>query len=64
MLLRPDFPLPAWLFDRIRNDLAEFLHLGRPLFGPDGEGFERINIACPRATVEKALKQLEAAIRG
>ena len=34
------------------------------MFGPDGEGFERINIACPRATVEKALKQLEAAIRG
>lgn len=34
------------------------------MFGPDGEGFERINIACPRVTVEKALKQLEAAIRG
>ena len=34
------------------------------IFGEGGEGFERINIACPRATVEKALKQLEAAIRG
>lgn len=32
------------------------------IFGPEGKGFERINIACPRCTLEKALKQLEHAI--
>ncbi len=34
------------------------------MFGVDGEGFERINIACPRSTIEKALNQLKKAIRG
>ena len=33
------------------------------IFGKDGEGFERINIACPRATLERALTQLELAIK-
>ncbi|MCL2524996.1 MAG: pyridoxal phosphate-dependent aminotransferase [Betaproteobacteria bacterium] len=28
-------------------------------FGPDGEGFQRINIACPRATLAEALNRLE-----
>ena len=32
------------------------------IFGVDGEGFERINIACPRAVLEEALKRLKAAI--
>ncbi len=32
------------------------------MFGPVGEGFERINIACPRAILEKALSKLEEAI--
>jgi cystathionine beta-lyase len=31
-------------------------------FGPGGEGFMRINLACPRSVVEKALKQIERAI--
>ena len=34
------------------------------MFGPDGEGFERINIACPRKTLETALLKLEAAVNG
>ena len=33
-------------------------------FGPGGEGFMRMNLACPRSTVEKALKQIEQAING
>ena len=33
------------------------------MFGPDGEGFERVNIACPRETLQKALDQLAAAVR-
>lgn len=32
------------------------------MFGADGEGFERINIACPRETLRKALDQLRQAI--
>ncbi len=32
------------------------------MFGPSGEGFERINIACPRAILEKALEKLINAI--
>lgn len=32
------------------------------MFGAGGAGFQRINIACPRATLEKALVQLEQAV--
>ncbi len=32
------------------------------MFGAEGEGFERINIACPRSVLEQALGQLEAAV--
>lgn len=34
------------------------------MFGADGEGFERMNIACPRATLRRALEQLDAALHG
>lgn len=33
-------------------------------FGFGGSGFLRLNAACPRATIEKALTQLEQAVRG
>ncbi len=33
------------------------------IFGPEGEGFERINIACPRQVLEKAMEQLAKAIQ-
>lgn len=33
------------------------------MFGPEGAQFERINIACPRAVLQRALEQLEQAIR-
>jgi cystathionine beta-lyase len=32
------------------------------IFGSSGEGFERINIACPRETLQKALEQLKKAL--
>lgn len=32
------------------------------MFGVDGEGFERINIACPRETLKQALTQLDHAL--
>ncbi|MCD8190251.1 MAG: pyridoxal phosphate-dependent aminotransferase [Clostridiales bacterium] len=34
------------------------------IFGPAGEGFQRINMACPRSTLEQALEQLKRAVRG
>lgn len=36
---------------------------GGTMFGESGEGFQRINIACPRSTLTKALEQLEAAYK-
>ena len=32
------------------------------IFGASGEGFERVNIACPRSILQKALEQLESAL--
>ena len=32
------------------------------MFGSAGEGFQRINVACPRVTLAKALSQLKAAL--
>lgn len=34
------------------------------IFGPEGEGFERINIACPRAVLVEALDRIRRAIGG
>ncbi|MFO7963389.1 MAG: MalY/PatB family protein [Desulfobacterales bacterium] len=33
-----------------------------PMFGPGGEGFQRMNIACPRKTLERALERLNKAV--
>ena len=33
-----------------------------PLFGKEGEGFQRINIGCPRSVLFEALLKLQAAI--
>lgn len=33
------------------------------MFGVSGEGFQRVNIACPRSTVEQALLRLEEAVK-
>lgn len=49
------------LDDLIINKAKLWLDSGT-MFGKDGKGFERINIACPRAILEKALLQLESAI--
>jgi len=34
-----------------------------PMFGTGGEGFQRINLACPRAILEQALERMTAALR-
>jgi len=33
-----------------------------PMFGPGGEGFQRMNIACPRSVLRQALERLAAAL--
>ena len=33
------------------------------IFGPEGAGFERLNLACPAWVLQKALEKLEAAAR-
>ncbi|MCH5337870.1 MAG: pyridoxal phosphate-dependent aminotransferase [Acetatifactor sp.] len=48
--------------DLIVNKAHLWLDSGA-MFGSDGEGFERINIACPRAVLQKALEQLEKALK-
>lgn len=47
--------------DLIVNKAGLWLDSGT-MFGPAGEGFERINIACPRSTLELALQRLEQAV--
>jgi cystathionine beta-lyase len=34
-----------------------------PMFGPGGEGFQRMNLACPRQVLLQALDQLKTALR-
>lgn len=50
------------LDDFILHDAKLWLDSGA-IFGPCGEGFQRINVACPRATLEQGLSQLEEAVR-
>ena len=33
-----------------------------PIFGQGGEGFQRLNIACPRKTLEEGLRRIEKAV--
>lgn len=47
--------------DLIVNKAHLWLDSGA-MFGQAGEGFERINIACPRKILQQALEQLEAAV--
>lgn len=52
----------AELEDLIVNKANLWLSSGTT-FGSEGKGFQRINIGCPKATLEKAMLQLEKAIQ-
>jgi cystathionine beta-lyase len=69
-LIEPEGTYLVWLdfrelgfwakeLDAFLSDEAKVLLGG----APGGEGFQRINIACPRSTLEKAFAQMETAIR-
>ena len=51
----------AELENLIINKAGLWLDSGA-IFGAAGEGFQRINVACPRATLAEALERLKAAI--
>ncbi len=52
---------PEELRDRIIQKVGLALNDG-PMFGPGGEGFQRMNLACPRAVLRQALDRLKAAL--
>ena len=49
--------LPRFIIDEAKLALND----GRG-FGPGGEGYMRMNIACSRSTVERAMARLKAAV--
>jgi cystathionine beta-lyase len=73
-VIQPDATYMAWLdcheMGMNSRDLRSFMigeaGLGLSdgtLFGKEGEGFQRINIACPLSVLEKALYQLRDAVK-
>jgi cystathionine beta-lyase len=72
-LVEPEGTYLAWIDCRalgLEDDMLNALIVHKaglwldpgPIFGEGGEGFQRINIACPRATLEKALTRLKNAL--
>lgn len=49
---------PHLLDDRIVNNAKLWLDSGR-IFGKPGEGYQRINVACPRVVLEEALNRIK-----
>lgn len=52
--------------EELENFLINKAHLALTQgyeFGPEGEGFVRMNIACPRVVVEKAMENLKRAVK-
>lgn len=72
-LIEPEGTYLVWLdFRALRLEKEELEHLivqeaklwldAGTMFGEDGEGFERVNIACPRAVLAEALERLDKAV--
>ncbi len=54
--------LDKWALKKLMLEKARvFLDEGF-IFGPEGDGFERINIACPRPVLKKALERIKKAV--
>lgn len=54
--------LDKWELKRLMLNEAKVYFDEGFIFGPEGEGFERINIACPRSLLETALQRMKTAI--
>jgi cystathionine beta-lyase len=74
-LIEPEGTFLVWLdfrelgfsADELNNFLrqkAEWAVTRGISFGPEGLGFGRLNIACPRARLERAIDKLEIAVKG
>jgi cystathionine beta-lyase len=72
-VVRPEGTYLVWVDCRglgLDKDALEHLMLHKArlyldegyIFGPEGEGFERINIACPRSLLAEALERMREAI--
>ena len=63
-LLWLDFSAYGLTQDELDHRVTEKAKLwldGGTMFGPEGEGFQRVNIACPKTTLTEALDRLETA---
>ncbi|GAB4531782.1 MAG: pyridoxal phosphate-dependent aminotransferase [Anaerolineae bacterium] len=56
--------LDKWELRRLMLDQARVYLDDGFMFGPEGEGFQRINIACPRSILAQALERIKHAIEG
>ena len=54
---------PAARKELLMQEARIFLDEGE-LFGPEGEGFERFNIACPRSILKEALVRIKTVVDG
>ncbi|MBN2173566.1 MAG: PatB family C-S lyase [Bacteroidales bacterium] len=73
-MIRPEATYMIWLdFRELKmndRELKDFIILKArlglndgPTFGPGGDGFQRMNVACPQALVKEAMHRLEKAIK-
>ncbi len=73
-VIKPEATYLVWLdFRKLRmkgKELSEFLIKKAKVglddgyfFGPSGDGFARINIACPRSVLKEGLKRIENAVK-
>lgn len=61
-----DFRGTGMSVEEIETFIAKKAHIGVDLgtwFGPGGAGYLRFNVACPRCVLERALNQLEQALK-
>lgn len=54
--------LDKWALKRLMMGQARIFPDEGFIFGPEGEGFERINIACPRSILQEALERIQRAV--
>jgi len=54
--------LDKWALKRLMMDKARIFPDEGFIFGPEGDGFERINIACPRSILGEALTRIQRAV--
>jgi cystathionine beta-lyase len=72
-VMPPEATYMAWMDMRnlgmrgreLKNFMIQEAKIGcndGPSFGPGGKGYQRLNFACPRSTLQKALDQLKQAV--